>query len=66
MVGYLVEIKEGNMGKELRKTSGKIVGGSTLIVPDQQVYSVKVFPPTFKYKQTGTKKDSDSNNSKNV
>ena len=39
------------MGKETRRTSGKIIGGSTLVVPDQPVYSVKVFPPTFKYKQ---------------
>jgi len=51
MVGYLAAIKEDNMGKETRRTSGKIIGGSTLVVPDQPVYSVKVFPPTFKYKQ---------------
>jgi len=66
MVGYLAVIKEDNMGKETRKTSGKIIGGSTLVVPDQPVYSVKVFPPTFKYKQSNTKKDNNSDNSKNI
>ena len=54
------------MGKETRKTSGKIIGGSTLVVPDQPVYSVKVFPPTFKYKQSNAKKDNNSDNSKNI
>jgi len=66
MVGYLVLVKDIKMGKELRKTSGKIIGGSTLIVPDQPVYSVKVFPPTFKYKQSNIKQEVNSSNSKNV
>jgi hypothetical protein len=39
------------MGLEKRRRSGKIVGGSTLIVPGQDVYSVKVFTNTFQYKK---------------
>jgi len=44
------------MGLDRRKTSGRIFGGSNLIVPDQPIYSVKNFPPSFKYKR-GTPKD---------
>jgi hypothetical protein len=41
------------MGLDKRKTSGNIIGGSSLIVPNQPVYSVKKFPPTFQYKKWG-------------
>ena len=44
------------MGLDRRKTSGRIFGGSNLIVPDQPIYSVKNFPPSFQYKR-GTPKD---------
>jgi hypothetical protein len=44
------------MGLDRRKTSGRIFGGANLIVPDQPIYSVKNFPPTFQYKR-GTPKD---------
>lgn len=42
------------MGLDKRKTSGNIIGGSNLIVPNQPVYSVKKFPPTFQYKKWGS------------
>jgi hypothetical protein len=64
MDGYLVELKIGNMGKETRRTSGKSMGGSTLIVPDQPVYSVKRFPPTFKYKKNNVNSGSNNSNTK--
>lgn len=38
------------MGSQLRLTSGKILNGSTLIVPGQPISSSKVFQTTFKYK----------------
>ena len=44
------------MGLDRRKTSGRIFGGANLVVPDQPIYSVKNFPPTFQYKR-GTPKD---------
>ena len=44
------------MGLDKRRTSGKIYNGSTLIVPGQQISSVKVFPITFQYKR-GSKKE---------
>jgi hypothetical protein len=44
------------MGLDRRKTSGRIFGGANLVVPDQPIYSVKNFPPTFQYK-IGTPKD---------
>jgi hypothetical protein len=40
------------MGLDRRKQSGRLLGGSTLIVPGQQVYSSKTFPITFQYKQS--------------
>ena len=40
------------------------MGGSTLIVPDQPVYSVKRFPPTFKYKKSNSNRGSDGNDTK--
>lgn len=64
MVGCLGVLKIDNMGKETRKTSGKSMGGSTLIVPDQPVYSVKRFPPTFKYKKSNSNRGSDGNDTK--
>jgi hypothetical protein len=39
------------MGLERRPTSGKINGGSNLIVPGLNVYSVKVIPNTFGFKK---------------
>jgi len=44
------------MGLDRRKTSGRIFGGANLVVPDQPIYSVKNFPPSFQYKR-GTPKD---------
>lgn len=44
------------MGLDRRKTSGRILGGANLIVPNQPIFSVKNFPPTFQYKK-GTPKD---------
>jgi len=39
------------MGLERRRRSGKILGGSTLIVPGQDVYAVKVFTNSFQFKR---------------
>jgi hypothetical protein len=47
MVGYS---DQDNMGLSRRKKSGNIMGGSTLNVDGQGIYSVKVFPPTFNNK----------------
>ena len=44
------------MGLDRRRVSGKIYNGSTLIVPGQQVSSVKVIPITFQYKK-GSSRD---------
>jgi hypothetical protein len=44
------------MGLDRRRRSGKIVGGSNLIVQGDPIYSVKVFQNTFQYKK-GTPKD---------
>lgn len=44
------------MGLELRPTSGKILNGSTLIVPGQPMSSSKVFPTTFQFKK-GTSRE---------
>jgi len=44
------------MGLELRPTSGKILNGSTLIVPGQPISSYKVFPTTFQFKK-GTSRE---------
>jgi hypothetical protein len=38
------------MGLESRKTSGRLIGGSTLTVTGQPIYSVKKFPNSFQYK----------------
>jgi hypothetical protein len=44
------------MGLDRRRVSGKVYNGSTLIVPGQQVSSVKVIPITFQYKK-GSSRD---------
>jgi hypothetical protein len=44
------------MGLDRRRKSGKILGGSNLIVQGDPIYSVKVFQNTFQYKK-GTPKD---------
>jgi hypothetical protein len=44
------------MGLQLRPTSGKILNGSTLIVPGQPMSSSKVFPTTFQFKK-GTSRE---------
>lgn len=38
------------MGLGTRKTSGRLIGGSSLIVPGEAIYTVKRFPNTFQYK----------------
>jgi hypothetical protein len=44
------------MGLEIRRTSGRIIGGSTLIVPGQPILGAKNFQTTFQYKK-GTEVD---------
>jgi hypothetical protein len=44
------------MGLSERRRSGKIIGGSGLVVPGQDIYSVKVFPNSFQFKR-GTSKE---------
>jgi hypothetical protein len=39
------------MGLEIRRRSGKVIAGSTLIVPGQDVYAVKVFTNSFQFKR---------------
>lgn len=48
------------MGLTKRKTSGNIIGGSRLIVPDQPIYNVKVNNPSFNSK--GDKSNTQKNN----
>jgi hypothetical protein len=38
------------MGSIRRKKSGKIIGGSNLIVNGEGIYSVKIIEPTFRKK----------------
>lgn len=38
------------MGSIRRKKSGKIIGGSNLIVNGEGIYGVKIIEPTFKKK----------------
>jgi hypothetical protein len=45
-----------DMGLGQRRTSGRSIGGSILIVPGQDIYSVKRFPNSFGSK-IGSKKD---------
>jgi len=39
------------MGLDRRRRSGKIIAGSTIIVPGQDVYTVKVFTNSFQFKR---------------
>jgi hypothetical protein len=39
------------MGLDRRRRSGKIIAGSTIIVPGQDVYAVKVFTNSFQFKR---------------
>jgi len=38
------------MGLSQRRRSGKIIAGSTMVVPGQDVYAVKVFTNCFQFK----------------
>lgn len=38
------------MGSIRRKKSGKIIGGSNLVVNGEGIYGVKIIPPTFNKK----------------
>lgn len=44
------------MGLGQRRKSGRLIGGSSLIVPGQDIYTVKRFPNSFESK-IGSKKD---------
>lgn len=39
------------MGLSQRRRSGKIIAGSTIIVPELDVYAVKVFTNNFQFKK---------------
>ena len=45
------------MGLESRKTSGRLIGGSTLVVTGQPIYSVKKFPNSFGFKNNKPLRD---------